>query len=46
MDYFEADVTRSQMFTSEVIKARNVHVERYLRDFLYAQWENVNVMVE
>ena len=28
MDYFEADVARSQMFTFEVIKARNVHVER------------------
>ena len=28
MDYFEADVARSQMFTSELIKARNVHVER------------------
>ena len=28
MDYFEADVARSQMFTSDVIKARNVHVER------------------
>ena len=27
-DYFEADVARSQMFTSDVIKARNVHVER------------------
>ena len=28
MDYFEADVARSQMFTSDVIKAGNVHVER------------------
>ena len=28
MDYFEADVARSQMFTSDVIKVRNVHVER------------------
>ena len=28
IDYFVADVARSQMFTSEVIKARNVHVER------------------
>ena len=28
MDYFEADVARSQMFTSDVIKARKVHVER------------------
>ena len=28
MDYFEADVARSQMFTSDVVKARNVHVER------------------
>ena len=28
MDYFEADVARSQMFTSDVIKAQNVHVER------------------
>ena len=27
-DYFEADVARSQMFTSDVIKAGNVHVER------------------
>ena len=26
MDYFEADVARSQMFTSDVIKARSVHV--------------------
>ena len=47
MDYFEADVARSQMFTSDVIKARNVHVERKQRNlsrffprrrFLYAQW--------
>ena len=29
MDYFEADVARSQMFTSDIIKARNVHVERW-----------------
>ena len=29
MDFFEADVARSQMFTSDVIKARNVHVEHY-----------------
>ena len=28
MDYFEADVVRSHIFTSDVIKARNVHVER------------------
>ena len=28
MDYFEADGAKSQMFTSDVIKARNVHVER------------------
>ena len=28
MDYFEADAARSQMFISDVIKARNVHVER------------------
>ena len=28
MDYFEADAARSQMFTSDVIKARNVHVAR------------------
>ena len=28
MDYFEADVARSQMFTSDVIKARNVHAQR------------------
>ena len=28
MDNFEADVARSQMFTSDVIKARNVEVER------------------
>ena len=28
IDYFEADVARSQMFTSDVDKARNVHVER------------------
>ena len=28
MDYFKADVARSQMFTSDVIEARNVHVER------------------
>ena len=28
MDYFEADIARSQMFTSDVIKVRNVHVER------------------
>ena len=27
MDYFEAGVARSQMFTSDVIKAQNVHVE-------------------
>ena len=27
-DYFEADVGRSEMFISDVIKARNVHVER------------------
>ena len=27
MDYFEADVARSQMFTCDVIKARNVHIE-------------------
>ena len=25
MDYFVADIARSQMFTSDVIKARNVH---------------------
>ena len=29
MDYFEADVARSQMFTSDVSKARNVHVEHW-----------------
>ena len=28
MDYFEADVARSQMFTSDVIKARDVHAQR------------------
>ena len=28
MDYFEADVVRSKMFTFDVIKARNVNVER------------------
>ena len=28
MDYFEADVARSQAFTIDVIKARNVHAER------------------
>ena len=28
IDYFEADVARGQMFISDVIKARNVHVER------------------
>ena len=48
MDNFEADVVRSQMFTSDIIKARNVHVEHSLGDlsqiftrphFLYAQWE-------
>ena len=27
-DYFEADVAKSQMFISDVIKARNVYVER------------------
>ena len=27
MDKFEGDFARSQMFTSDVIKARNVHVE-------------------
>ena len=27
MDYFEVDVARSQMFTFDIIKARNVHVE-------------------
>ena len=27
MDSFEADVARSQMFTSDVIKAQNVHAE-------------------
>ena len=32
MDYFEADVARCQMFTSVVIKMRNVHVERQQRD--------------
>ena len=45
MDYYEADVARSQMFQSDVIKAQNVHVERKRRDlsqiftrrpFLYA----------
>ena len=48
MGYFEADVARSQMFTSDVNKARNVHVELLYRDlsriftrrrFLYAQLE-------
>ena len=29
MDYFEADVAKSQMFTSDIIKARNEHIERY-----------------
>ena len=47
MNYFEADVARSQMFTSDVIKARNVHIKRQERDlsqiftrcsFLHAQW--------
>ena len=28
MDNFEVDVARSQMFTSDVIKAGNVHVKR------------------
>ena len=28
MDSFEADVARSQMFTTDVIKARNVHAKR------------------
>ena len=28
MDYIEADVARCQMFTFDVIKARNVHLER------------------
>ena len=28
MDYFEVDVARRQMFTSDVIKVQNVHVER------------------
>ena len=27
-DYFEADVARSQIFTYDVTKARNVHAER------------------
>ena len=27
MDYFEAGVARNQMFTSDVIKEPNVHVE-------------------
>ena len=48
MDYFEADVARSQMFTSDVIKARKMHAQRWLRDLsqiftrhrvLYIQWE-------
>ena len=43
---FEAEVARGQMFTSDVMKARNVHVERQQRDlsqiftrsrFLYGQ---------
>ena len=28
MDFFEVDVARSLMFTSDIIKARNVHAER------------------
>ena len=47
MDSFEANVARSQMFTSDVIKVQNVHAELKQRDlsqiltqrcFLYGQW--------
>lgn len=34
MDSLEADVAGRQMFTSDVIKARNMHAERYQCDIL------------
>ena len=55
MDYFKADVARSQMFTSDVIEARNVHVK--LSNVIYHKFSHgaafymlngkkVNVMLE
>ena len=55
MDYFEADVARSQMFTSYVIKARmytssvgNVIYHKFSHDaaFYTLNGKNVNVMLE
>ena len=55
MDYFEADVARSQMFTSDVIKARNVmssvsnviyHKFSLGAAFYTLNWKKVNVMIE
>ena len=42
VDYFEADVARSQMFTSDVTKARNVHGAA----FYTLNGKNVNDMLE
>ena len=50
MDYFEADVARCQMFTSDVIKARNVQAN--VSNLIYHKFSNtpngksVNVMLE
>ena len=55
MDSFEVDVTRSQMYTTDIIKAGNVRSKCQQcdssqiftqRPFLYVQWENINVMLE
>ena len=46
MDYFEADVARSQMFTSDVIKARNVHKFSHGAAFYTLNRKNVNAMLE
>ena len=55
MDYFEADLARSQMFTSDIIKARNVNVEcsnviyhkfSHGAAFYSLNGEYVNIMLE
>ena len=51
MDYFEADIAISQMFTSDVIKARNVsnviyHKFSHGAAFYTPNGKSVNVMLE